>query len=62
MRGKEETHYSTELWYSDPAEPPTAYSNSSITATPTRFLGTDIGEQGLQFSIRGLYLELGIGG
>lgn len=28
------TYHSTVLWYSDPAEPPTAYSKPSITATP----------------------------
>lgn len=29
------TYHSTDLWYSEPAEPPTAYNSPSITATPT---------------------------
>ena len=28
-------YHSTVLWYSEPADPPTAYSKPSITATPT---------------------------
>lgn len=48
-----ETYYSTELWYSVPEEPPIAYRNSSITATPTRFRGTLIGAHGLHVSVSG---------
>lgn len=56
-RLNEKAYYSTELWYSDPADPPTAYKSSSITTTPTRFRGTDIGERGRHCSVTKLYVS-----